>query len=109
MSIFSPDNIVQIILPFFSLIIAFVALILGLDVIWRVQKHLKTFMFLLTMTVLLLVMSEAGLILGMDSNSYWHITTECVDIIVGILYFFAFLQMYKITRVLDNENANKQS
>jgi hypothetical protein len=107
MSIFSQDNIIQIILPFFSLTIAFVSLILGLDVIWRVQKHLKTFMFLLTMTLVLLVISESGLILGMDSNSYWHIATECINVITGFLFLFAFLQMYKITRVLDNENDGK--
>ena len=107
MNIFSQDNIVQVVLPFFSLIITFIALIVGLDVIWRVQKHLKIFMLSLTLTVLILVLSEAGLILGMDGNSYWRVAVECMDVLTGLLFVSAFLQMYKIIRVIESENISK--
>lgn len=95
------------ILPFLSLILSAVAIIIGLNCIWRVEKKLDWFLKLLTGATLVTAVRKSIGLVGLDQSGRWPEFLLYFDLIASILLLFAFLEMYRIIRQLSNENKNR--
>lgn len=92
-----------VILPFIIIILMGIAVIIGLNCIWRVEKRLKTFMILLTLGSTVILVRKVSLLLGYGQSAGWAAAVQYFDLAVSILFLGGFVEMYRIIRRLDRE------
>jgi hypothetical protein len=90
-------------LPAIPLVLMVAAIIIGFDCIWRVQKHLKLFMVLLTIGMIVNSFRKLVVIVGYTDVNSVLVTTQYLDIIGIVFFLAAFIEMYRIIRSLDGE------
>lgn len=90
-------------LPAISLVLMVAAIIIGFNCIWRVQKHLKLFMILLTLGMFVNSLRKLIIIFGYSSVNTVLTFTQYIDIVAMILFLAAFIEIYRIIRSLDGE------
>lgn len=96
-------NSARLFLPFISLIVGIVTLILCFDCIWRADKRLKKFIMFVAAAIIVHIIRKIFLILGYNNDPSWYFFAQYVDIgIIGFL-FLAMMQMYRMIRVIDHE------
>lgn len=93
----------QGLLPTIPLVFLLVAVVIGFDCVWRVEKRLDTFMKLLTIGTIFLAANKIIEALGADKAFGWGLFMQIMDIISAALLMFAFIEMYRIIRSLNNE------
>ena len=96
-------DISRLILPFIVVVFGLATVIIGLDCVWRMEKRLRSFMRILTLAAATFLVKKIMLIMGFDSSSAWYNIAQSLDIATAVFLFFAFVEMYKIVRFLDNE------
>jgi hypothetical protein len=90
-------------LPAIPLVLMAAAIIIGFNCIWRVQKHLKLFMILLTLGMFVNSLRKLIIIFGYSSVNTVLTFTQYIDIVAMILFLAAFIEIYRIIRSLDGE------
>ena len=90
-------------LPAVPLVLLVLTIIIGFNCIWRVQKHLKVFMKLLTIGMFVISLHELVLLFGYTDINSVLVYTHYLYIIAAILFLAAFIEMYRIIRSLDGE------
>lgn len=90
-------------LPIIPLVLMVFAIIIGFSIIWRVQKHLKLFMILLTIGMFINSLRKLVVIVGYTDVNTVLTTTQYLDIVAMITFLAAFIEMYRIIRSLDGE------
>ena len=90
-------------LPAIPLVLMVAAIIIGFNCIWRVQKHLKLFMILLTLGMFVNSLRKLIIIFGYSSVNTVLTYTQYIDIVAMVIFLAAFIEIYRIIRSLDGE------
>src|SRR5688500_15218365 len=93
----------KVFLPFISLVLSIVTVIVGLDIIWRVEHDLDKFIKWLTLAVGLSVAIKLLSLLGLSEALNWVSILLFFDLAIAVSVLAAFLKLYKMVRLLDNE------
>jgi hypothetical protein len=104
----SPDIIVSsppvyLFFPLLSIVLLAVAIIVGLDCVWRVEKRLDTFMKLLTAGVIFRIFQEITDLVAPDARAVLIV----LNIFSSLLILMAMIEMYRIIRTWDNEDEGR--
>ena len=95
---------IHLFFPLVSIVLLTIAIIVGFDCVWRVEKRLDTFMKLLTTGIIFRVLAEImSLFLPVGE---W--IPVCGNIASSFFILLAVIEMYKIIKTWDNENPPKQ-
>ena len=98
----------QALLPIITLAIYIVAIIIGLDCVWRVEKRLGVCLKLFVAGLAILTLRMIAGIIGLAEASFWLTIVWATDALAGILFLSALLIMYKIIRSLNYEQKRRK-
>ncbi len=90
-------------LPALPLVLMIGAIIIGFDCIWRVEKRLDTFMKLLTVGMIFNAIRKLVVVFGYTDFTPLLSYTQYLDVAANGFFFAAFVEMYRIIRVLTHE------
>lgn len=88
--------------PLLSIVLLAVAIVIGLDCVWRVEKRLDTFMKLLTVGIIFRIFQEITALVASDAQTVLVI----LNISSSLLLLMAMIEMYRIIRTWDNEDTD---
>jgi hypothetical protein len=95
----------QMLLPLITVGIYVIAIIIGLDCIWRVEKNLDLFLKFYVGGLIILGLRMLAGALGFIESTYWTLLVPLVDALAGIMFLVSLLVMYKIIRSLNFEKS----
>ena len=90
-------------LQFIDVFILLAAIVVGFDCIWRVEKHLATFVKLLTISLLPLGLRSVAMLFGMGTMPDWNYIDSGLGILSSILILASLIELLRIVRSLDSE------
>ena len=90
-------------LPIVSFILSALAVIVGLNIVWRVEGQLDRVMKWLTVAVGVGMVRKFLSLLGLKDSVNWPKISWYFEIVGSFLVLVAFLKMYKLVRALGTK------
>ena len=105
------DNFVNItlfgiVIPFITLFLTVLSLVILLECVWRVEKRLGTAFKLLAASVIIIVIRKALGMLGIGQSVVSNDILISMDMLSGIFSLLGFIEFGRIIRTLTYENKN---
>lgn len=93
---FNPS--IDTVLSYFGLIFMSAALVMALNIVWRVEKRLDIFMKLFTIVIVLANTRFILYLLGLDASDSWPLIVSLLNSAIAVGAFFTVLEMYRIVK-----------
>jgi hypothetical protein len=91
------------VLAFMSLLFCLIAVVAGLNCLWRAHKMLATFIKLFLISVAILALRKIFGVLGYNQLPNWVAIGQYFDLAQSFFFMLAAIELYKISRHLDGE------
>jgi hypothetical protein len=98
----------EFLIPIGTIAVYIVAIIIGLDCVWRVEKRIDLFLKIIVVIMIVNLARIALGMLGLSESPQWALILSATDFLKGILFASAMIVMYKIIRSRNSEKPVKR-